>query len=203
MQDQRQPSRDPGLCLFCLADGQLSKSVEHIVSEALGNDTLILPAGVVCDRCNNGILSQLDERLLAFPPIQMMQVVRQLPSKAGQLPSARFSNGKLVSHEGNQIVVQSDSVRFMQGSGPNSMRTSAQMANLHGRQVETVSRSMLKSALECAYIDLGYDKVISPEWDDVRAGVVHGGYQGYVAIAMQAEPGTGPLQLRYQPGSLT
>lgn len=77
------------------------------------------------------------------------------------------------------------------------------MANLHGRQVETVSRSMLKSALECAYIDLGYDKVISPEWDDVRAAVVHGGYQGHVAIAMQAEPGTGPLQLRYQPGSLT
>jgi len=35
--------------------------VEHIVSEALGNVTLILPPGVVCDRCNHGTLSRLDE----------------------------------------------------------------------------------------------------------------------------------------------
>ena len=200
VKDQSQPVRGPGLCLFCLEGGQLSKSVEHIVSEALGNLTLILPAGVVCDRCNHGTLSRLDEQLLSFPPVQMMRIMRQLPSKPGKPPAGRFSNGKILSHEGNQIVVDSNSVRFMHGSGPNTNRISAQMANLDGRHAEAVSRSLLKSALECAYLDLGYDVVISAEWDDVRSAIVDGGYQGYVALPLQAAPGTDPLQLQYRPG---
>jgi hypothetical protein len=89
----------------------------------------------------------------------------------------------------------------MEGSGPNTNRISAQMANLDGRHVEAVSRSLLKSALECAYLDLGYDEVIAPEWDDVRSAVIDGGYSGYVALPTQAEPGTDPLQLQYRPGS--
>jgi hypothetical protein len=200
VQDQRQPARGPGLCLFCLEREQLSKSVEHIVSEALGNDTLILPPGVVCDRCNSGTLSRIDEKLLSFPPIQMMRVMRQLPSKAGKPPTGRFSNGRILSHEGNQIVVDSSSIRFMQGSGPNTNRITAQMANLDGRHVEAVSRSLLKSALECAYLDLGYDAVISSEWDDVRSAIISGGYHGYVALPVPAAPGTDPLQVQYKPG---
>jgi hypothetical protein len=195
-----QPSRGPGLCLFCLSADQPFGSVEHVISEALGNDNLILPRGVVCDRCNNGTLSGLDGKLLSFPPIQLMRVVRQLRSKAGKPPIARFSNGKLVSHDGNQIVVESDSVHLMAGSRPNSNRISAEMANLDGRHVEAVSRALLKSALECAHIDRGYDEVISPEWDDVRSAVLHGGYSGYVAIPVDAAPGTGPLQLQYGVG---
>src|SRR5690348_9682956 len=113
MQEQHQ-ARAPGLCLFCLKGGQLSKSEEHILSEALGNDTLILPPGVVCDGCNHGTLSRIDEQLLSFPPVQMMRIMRQLPSKAGKPPTGRFSNGKIVSHGRNQIVVDSSSVRFME-----------------------------------------------------------------------------------------
>ncbi len=36
-------------CLFCLEDSSSSVSVEHIVPESLGNTTILLPRGFVCD----------------------------------------------------------------------------------------------------------------------------------------------------------
>ena len=40
-------------CLFCKQDSSSTKSVEHIIPESIGNKTLILPLGYVCDKCNN------------------------------------------------------------------------------------------------------------------------------------------------------
>ena len=30
-----------------------TKSEEHIIPKSLGNDELILPKGIICDKCNN------------------------------------------------------------------------------------------------------------------------------------------------------
>lgn len=38
-------------CIFCMESSD-AKSVEHIVSESLGNDFYIMPIGSVCDSCN-------------------------------------------------------------------------------------------------------------------------------------------------------
>jgi len=48
--------------------------------------------GVVCDKCNNGILAILDNYLLSFEPIAFLQVYFVPYTKQGKLPEANFQN---------------------------------------------------------------------------------------------------------------
>jgi hypothetical protein len=41
------------------------KSREHPFPESLGSTEIVLPRGVVCDPCNNGPLSRLDQAFLS------------------------------------------------------------------------------------------------------------------------------------------
>jgi len=51
-------------CIFCEADTSNSKSVEHIIPESLGNLDHVLPAGIVCDQCNNYFAVKVERPLL-------------------------------------------------------------------------------------------------------------------------------------------
>jgi hypothetical protein len=82
-------------CLFCRQSDGGFTSVEHILPESLGNETLTLPVGVVCDRCNNGVLAEPDQALGSFLPIEMMKTWHGIPSKAGKLPEFKFDNGSM------------------------------------------------------------------------------------------------------------
>jgi len=63
--------------------------------ESLGNKQLILPKGIVCDVCNNGVLAQLDNCLLEFEIIKFLRVYFRIPNKAGQYPEGKFGNMKM------------------------------------------------------------------------------------------------------------
>lgn len=54
-------------CIFCQNDSSESKSVEHIVPESLGNKTIILPKGFVCDKCNNYFARKVEKDVLEMP----------------------------------------------------------------------------------------------------------------------------------------
>lgn len=82
-------------CLYCAKSDGGFRSVEHVLPESLGNKELILPKGVVCDRCNNGVLAQLDNYLLEFEHIQFLRVYLRIPNKAGHYPEAKFGNMKM------------------------------------------------------------------------------------------------------------
>lgn len=51
-------------CIFCHKDSSISKSVEHIVPESLGNKGTILWKGAVCDKCNNYFATKIEKELL-------------------------------------------------------------------------------------------------------------------------------------------
>lgn len=51
-------------CIFCKSISDSSKSIEHIVPEALGNIDHVLPRGVVCDKCNNYFARKIEKPLL-------------------------------------------------------------------------------------------------------------------------------------------
>src|SRR5690242_12986143 len=68
-------------CLFCKRKDGSFTSQEHVLPEALMNDRLILPPGIVCDRCNNGPLSRVDQEFLNFAPIALMRTVYGIPTK--------------------------------------------------------------------------------------------------------------------------
>src|SRR5580704_10566091 len=80
-------------CLFCRRSDGGFTSTEHAFPESLGNSELVLPPGVVCDRCNNGILSQLDQEICNFAPIAMRRTVLGIESKSGKLPLLRCVQG--------------------------------------------------------------------------------------------------------------
>jgi HNH endonuclease len=51
-------------CIFCKGDSTQSRSVEHIIPEALGNIEHVLPRGIVCDTCNNYFARKVEGPLL-------------------------------------------------------------------------------------------------------------------------------------------
>lgn len=79
-------------CIYCLRSEADFTSEEHVLPESLGNEDLILPNGYVCDNCNNGILSDLDNSLVNFGPIAFLRVQFLPYTKQGKFPRANFQN---------------------------------------------------------------------------------------------------------------
>lgn len=191
--------RDPRLCIFCLLNKNPFTAPEHILSEALGNKRLTLPPGVVCDPCNHGPLSSLDKALVEFPPLQLTRVLWSLQRKKGGYATARFSNGTIIGHAGNNIEVQSDSEDFLVETGGGQLTFNLEMNDLTGRKLQRVSRALLKAALECAYLDHGYWDVIGARWNRLREAVFDQEHRGYVVLPERVSPGDGRLQMSYMP----
>jgi len=62
-----------------------------------GKPPIVLPKGVVCDKCNNEKLSALDAALIEFPPISWMRMRYGVRTKSGAPPSAKFNNARIRS----------------------------------------------------------------------------------------------------------
>jgi hypothetical protein len=191
--------REPRLCIFCLSNKNPFTAPEHILSEALGNKRLILPPGVVCDPCNHGPLSGLDKALVEFAPLQLIRVLWSLQRKKGGYAKARFSNGTIIGHAGNNIQVESAIDDFLVETGPGQLQFNLAMNDLTGRKLQRVSRALLKMALECAYLDHGYRNVVGSRWNRLREAVFDQAHRGYLVLPEQVTPVGGPLQMSYMP----
>jgi hypothetical protein len=62
-------------CIYCLKDRGSFTSEEHVYPESLGNTEIILPPGNVCDECNNGVLSRLDQHLVEHDAISFLKLL--------------------------------------------------------------------------------------------------------------------------------
>lgn len=74
-------------CIFCKEDSTDSKSVEHIIPESLWNTKQILPAGIVCDKCNNYFSRKVEKPFLCSPDMEALRFHQAIPSKKGKIPS--------------------------------------------------------------------------------------------------------------------
>lgn len=74
-------------CIFCKIASSNSRSREHIIPESLGNSTLILPQGIVCDKCNNYFSREVEKPFLESPAIRNLRFHQALESKKGRVPS--------------------------------------------------------------------------------------------------------------------
>ena len=86
-------------CIFCHKDSSQSKSIEHIIPESLGNKSMFLPRGYVCDKCNNYFAIKIEKRLLAQPYFMSLRFRTEIYSKKNKLvkQSIRFSDVSLNS----------------------------------------------------------------------------------------------------------
>ena len=76
-------------CIFCKSDSNGSVSVEHIIPESLGNIDHILPAGWVCDSCNNYLALKVEKPFLDSLYGRNMRFEMRIPNKKGRIPPAR------------------------------------------------------------------------------------------------------------------
>jgi HNH endonuclease len=73
-------------CLFCKLESAQSRSVEHIIPEALGNIEHVLPRGIVCDNCNNYFARKVEGPLLETPWFRHVRSRQWVQNKRGNVP---------------------------------------------------------------------------------------------------------------------
>lgn len=73
-------------CLFCKCLSDTSRSVEHIIPESLGNHTLVLRPGIVCDKCNNYFARKVEQPFLNHPTVVQLRFHQRLTNKKGRVP---------------------------------------------------------------------------------------------------------------------
>lgn len=60
-----------------------------MIPESLGNHSLLLPAGVVCDKCNNYFARKVEAPFLNSPAIRLLRHNQGVQSKRGKVPTMR------------------------------------------------------------------------------------------------------------------
>lgn len=73
-------------CLFCKLTTEGSRSREHVVPQSLGNTTMVLRPGVVCDDCNNYFARKVEAPLLNHAFFIRLRFHERLVSKKGRIP---------------------------------------------------------------------------------------------------------------------
>ena len=190
-------------CLFCRRKDRSFTSEEHIFPEGLGNEEHILPVGVVCDRCNNGVLSQLDQALQSFLPIELLRTWHGIPSKSGGLPDFKFDNGVLRCLAPGELNLSLDSAKGQpetQHLDRGFVKTGFTATRSEGspQRLRNVHRALLKMAVEYAWVDLGETGALDAKYDHLRDRVLNGGYAGYLAFPEKANPNE-TIQFQYEP----
>lgn len=80
-------------CPFCgqdlIREGERcnTKSVEHIIPYSLGNDSLILGKGIICDKCNNYFALKIEKPFLELAPIKLLRSYHLIESRKKHVPS--------------------------------------------------------------------------------------------------------------------
>ena len=99
-------------CIFCKGDSSGSKSVEHIIPESLGNTEHVLPAGIVCDKCNNYFAKAIEGPVLSSGFFRNLRGRQQVLTKKGRYaPQDAFMFGghvNFVAEPNNLSVIIDD-----------------------------------------------------------------------------------------------
>jgi HNH endonuclease len=72
-------------CFYCLEDSSRSRSVPHVIPEALLKNSVVLPVGAVCDACNHYFGHELDATLVSHPVVSLVVQFLRLPGKRGNV----------------------------------------------------------------------------------------------------------------------
>ncbi len=194
-------SDPPGRCLFCLQSDGGFETREHIFPESMGNTEKIIPPGVVCDRCNIGPLSRVDQALCDFPSVKMMRTLHGIKSKAGNVPDTKFARGVLRNEDGRIIVETSspkDHTTFRE-TARDGNHVTLQLQLGGGRLIRPVyasevARALLKSALESLWVEHG-DTMFEPRFDHIRDAVLGVPRSGFLSFLVDGDPDHTSLEL--------
>lgn len=183
-----EPTKNEGVineCLFCRSTTNNFSSVEHIFPESLGNKEKLLPKGVVCDKCNNGKLSELDAHLLDFEPVSFFLTFNGIRSKKGKIPRAALGNMILENHTGSDVKINLDSLsKKHYEPTPKGFRLHIKgKRKWDDRYLKLIVRALYKITLELIYLDHGSDFALSKRYNKIREIVLgEKDFGGYLMI---------------------
>lgn len=83
-------------CIFCKKNHE-SKSIEHIVSESLGNDFYVMPINSVCDGCNQKF-SKFEQKALSNTVFLMERANLGIVTKKGRNVKGKIENLEIQGH---------------------------------------------------------------------------------------------------------
>jgi len=198
-------------CLVCRKGDGGFTSVEHVFPESLGNKTHVLPKGVVCDRCNHGKLSTLDQALVEFMPVAMRLTMLGVRNKAGKLKALSLQ-GETLEHiprvgggADPTLVVTAktkSSHTIRETTRHPDGRVGLKMSGTGGRRMtprygSELSRALLKSALECAWMDHG-EAILEERYNHVRDAILGEPRDGFFTLATTSpNPSSTEVSLSY------
>ena len=171
-------------CIFCKSTTNPFSSVEHIFPESLGNKEKILPKGMVCDVCNNGTLSKLDEELLEFEPIKLLKTIHGVASKSGKVPPANFNNVRIESPTPGHVSIQVNSSKNLEDQSDQGFKLNFRgNRKMDATRNKLLAREFYKIGLELVCLDHGQEFALSERFDDVREIILgKKDFIGYLAI---------------------
>lgn len=161
-------------CLFCKQDSSDSKSIEHIIPESLGNTTLILPKGIVCDKCNNYFARKVERPFFDLTGINELRFYEGLASKRGIIPPIngiangakiklyRSAVGTLQSVPNEPVLLECAPEDFDKVMASKALIALAFDDSMIPEKSIVVSRFIAKVALEC----LAHRLLGNPDWPE-------------------------------------
>ncbi|MEG3128627.1 HNH endonuclease [Pantoea cypripedii] len=169
-------------CIFCKKDSASSKSVEHIIPESLWNTKHILPAGVVCDKCNNYFSRKVERPFISSPNMEALRFHQAIPSKKGKIPPIKGAiYGSFSSVKVRRVLEKDDVFMFVEINEEQlkiiESGISSQLflpTGFDGPAVKETSRFIAKVALEAiaqrlVSTDGGIDYIVSEtQFDPIR-----------------------------------
>ena len=164
-------------CIYCLSDSGTFTSEEHIVPESLGNYDTVLQKGLVCDTCNNEVLSGLDEKLVNSGLLGLLKTVFMPYTKEGKLPHATFQNLTIRKTHPNHIVINTPSKKYF------TLDEMDEEGNIHftiksrGRETfdpKIIGRALYKIGLGMVAFRQGREVACENRYDAARAFILNG-----------------------------
>jgi hypothetical protein len=197
------------ICLYCKESDVQFNTVEHVIPESLGNQAfgstppLLLPKGVVCDKCNHEKLSFLDAALIEFPPISQTRMLYSVRSKSGALPTTKLGNARLRMLAPGKIELAPSSSKKAFQFDRDKGRFTMQL-NSHLRMTpdyrRTITRALSKMTLGCMYLKEP-EVALSERFDPIRRMILGlDTFHGYFGVSKKAYRPTsnkGAIQLSY------
>lgn len=173
------------ICLFCKSEINSFLSVEHIFPESLGNKEKILPKGIVCDKCNNGVLSFLDSELANFDIILFFRTFYGIETKKGNVPQASFSTISLENpskRHVNLVLKRTNKEDFVQTSEGFDLKFTGRK-KMSVKNIKFLARALYKIGLELLCLDHGVSFCLAPRFDEVR-DIILGkrDFHGYICM---------------------
>lgn len=188
------PNLGQAPCLYCSTTSGPFISRENVLPESLGNNRsvkegeILLPRGVVCDTCNHGVLSQLDQALLEFDAVSMVRVFEGVRTKKGKWVTAEMGNVTLRRENENDIYVEprdgGDATELI----PDGFNLTVQgRKRLTPYRIRNLTRALFKITLGLIYVDHG-PTALAARFDEMRRMIMGDKFTGYLIMGREAIP---------------